>query len=1158
MMPPRLLHSLLLLASSSLGLILWACPADGQDRGALVAPAGNPQKVVVPSSPPPLLLSLSDPDGQELILEDLSVRAAVSGMLSLTEMEMRFRNPHPRRMEGRFNAVLPPQATISRFAKEVNGALMEGEVVERLKANQVYDQILQQMRDPALLEQDQGNRFSARIFPIEAGATVRILLSYTRILPLEAGVRTFALPLSGLPSIDHFAFRGVFSPLPGETSSDLRPSSPSLEGPVGARSSVVQTMEMDEKSFVPKDLEVRFRPMAGTSPSTLLTAGDFALLSWKAPGTVPQPITGLPWVFYVDTSASSADGASHRIAALESLLASLPPQDSVDVVAFDHRAVPLVSGKAGFVAEKVGAALRERLFLGGTDLHTALMDLASRAGKDPKARFVLVSDGVATLGKTERKDLETALSSMPEQTLLHALVLGSRSDSTILSALTAGRGRVVTVPFTESMASQAAMAATRLALPRGITVSGEGSGVAWIFPEVVHDVLPGQEVIFLARHEGGGPFTVQAHPRGGSAVATAPPQGLPPAFAPLLKREGARATLDYLGERAAREALEPVRTALLSERVRISVAARVMIPETTLLVLETEEDYRRFGLDRRALSDILTVGASGIEAVDRRLPPPPVPVVVAPEPRPPVRVLEKSKAMGNKEAKKDSSSGWGADKGEAVGGLTRDDDGDAEEDFMGASAPAGRGGGGSVEGRARDEAPPGESVSQEVSSSVVRHTSGGEVMSEEEIGGDLRRPEPSMDSPAAEAPARRQNESAATGSSPASPPAPPPPPPTDGQMARESQSNRVSSPQGGRGPITRPGPAHPRPEWTTPALPDTGALDVLRNQVRAAPQDRAAYNRLAESLFAAGLWKELRAVAIAWQPYDPENPQVYECLGESSLKLSLSEEAERAFASLVEVAPGKTELLQRAGLLLLRAGAQELAETPLRRAVALRPDRVNGYRHLAFLLLQQSRFEEAAQVLEGATKQTFPSVYGNVQRVIREELGYVYRGMRAADPKRTQEIANRARAFGVDLSSWDAFRVTLAWETDANDVDLHVVDPRGEECMYNHKQTAQGLELYEDITRGFGPEVVRSGTLQPGKYSVGVNYFASGPMGVSRGLLLVMRPDAAGVPKSVEVLPFRLVEGGKDMRLLTTVEVSRGAGSAPLAPPPSTVPMITR
>src|SRR6266545_3976762 len=176
------------LAASALSLLIGAAPRTEIAPAAAVAP-----------------ISLSDADGQELILEELSARTAIQGMLSLTELDLRFRNPKPRRIEGRFSCTLPANAAISRFAKEVNGHLMEGEVVERLRANQVYEQFLHQMRDPALLEQDQGNRFSARIFPIEANASVRLVLSYSTLLPIEAGVRRYALPLRGMPAIKHFA-----------------------------------------------------------------------------------------------------------------------------------------------------------------------------------------------------------------------------------------------------------------------------------------------------------------------------------------------------------------------------------------------------------------------------------------------------------------------------------------------------------------------------------------------------------------------------------------------------------------------------------------------------------------------------------------------------------------------------------------------------------------------------------------------------------------------------------------------------------------------------------------------------------------------------------------------------------------------------------------
>jgi Ca-activated chloride channel homolog len=205
--------------------------------------------------------------------------------------------------------------------------------------------------------------------------------------------------------------------------------------------------------------------------------------------------------------------------------------------------------------------------------------------------------------------------------------------------------------------------------------------------------------------------------------------------------------------------------------------------------------------------------------------------------------------------------------------------------------------------------------------------------------------------------------------------------------------------------------------------------------------------------------------------------------------------------------------------------AARLAEAPLRRALAERPDRVNGYRHLALLLWQSGREREAARVLEDATRLTFPGWYGNAQRVVHEELGYVLRAWMAKEPAKARQIRGEAAEYGVDLARRDAMRVTLAWETDGNDVDLHVVDPAGEEVYYAHKQSALGVQLYEDITQGFGPEVTRADKLMPGTYHIGVTYFNAGPMGVSRGVMVLLRSDRSTDRPTVHILPFRLVEG---------------------------------
>lgn len=743
--------------------------------------AGEPRKSPDLGEAVPTPIALSDPDGQELILEELSVRAAAHGMLSLTELELRFRNPHARRMEGRFSCVLPPGATVSRFAKEVNGILMEGEVVERLRANRIYDEILHQMRDPALLEQDQGNRFSARIFPIEPHATVRLVLSYTRLLPIERGVRTYVLPLRGMPRIERFSFRGMFSALPGETlitTADRGPRDGFVR-PAAARHSSAEVISISEQSFIPRqDIEIRWRPEQDAPQARLLRAGEFYLAAFRVSGAAVQPARDArpsrrPWIVYVDTSASAAEGERHRIHALEELFSALEPTQPLDVVAFDQQVVPLLRGSAAEISSRIGPALRSRHFLGGTDLGLLLADVADRLARQPGAQVVIATDGVATMGSSDRVKLASAIRALPKATI-HALALGSRQDAAFLRALTAGRGRIVEVPFSESLTRNARQAAAALGEPLGASFDVADAGAEWVYPSRLTDVRNDSEVIIVGKLRPAARAAVQLT-GGGGTLSVESPETLPFAtFEPLLEREAYRIYLEQLAERETAETSAAVRSALATEQVRISVEKRVLIPHTTMLVLETEEDYRRFGLDRRALAAILTIDAGGIARLDRREP----------------RLLAQKPA-------------------------------DIREERFELPIPS-----------------PMDELDRDLEPVAVSET------------------------------ARRSSDVASS-------PAP--------------RASII-----GRPPIPQP-PERKRaqPDWTVPTPPSRSEVERLVAQLRRDPRDRSLYNSVSEGLVALSDWGPLRRIALQWQQFDPENPQVYELLGEAARHLDLPTESAR-------------------------------------------------------------------------------------------------------------------------------------------------------------------------------------------------------------------------------------------------------------------------
>src|SRR5688572_26898250 len=151
-------------------------------------------------TPPPI--SLVPTDGSELELKKLGADVAIDGPVAHTELRFSFHNAEARVREGRFSITLPTGAAVTRFAMRVNGVMREARVVARERGREVYETFLHRKVDPALLEQDMGNVFSARVFPIAAFEDKELILSYDHVVSPAGG---YTLALQGMPKIGALA-----------------------------------------------------------------------------------------------------------------------------------------------------------------------------------------------------------------------------------------------------------------------------------------------------------------------------------------------------------------------------------------------------------------------------------------------------------------------------------------------------------------------------------------------------------------------------------------------------------------------------------------------------------------------------------------------------------------------------------------------------------------------------------------------------------------------------------------------------------------------------------------------------------------------------------------------------------------------------------------
>jgi hypothetical protein len=83
------------------------------------------------------------------------------------------------------------------------------------------------------------------------------------------------------------------------------------------------------------------------------------------------------------------------------------------------------------------------------------------------------------------------------------------------------------------------------------------------------------------------------------------------------------------------------------------------------------------------------------------------------------------------------------------------------------------------------------------------------------------------------------------------------------------------------------------------------------------------------------------------------------------------------------------------------------------------------------------------------------------------------------------DVSLRASNFSAGLVVW------LGWDTDKTDIDLHVVEPSGNEVYYSNKRSLIGGHLSKDFTQGYGPEIYVLRDPPAGKYVVKAKYYAS-------------------------------------------------------------------
>ena len=134
-----------------------------------------------------------------------------------------------------------------------------------------------------------------------------------------------------------------------------------------------------------------------------------------------------------------------------------------------------------------------------------------------------------------------------------------------------------------------------------------------------------------------------------------------------------------------------------------------------------------------------------------------------------------------------------------------------------------------------------------------------------------------------------------------------------------------------------------------------------------------------------------------------------------------------------------------------------------------------------------------------------------VHRILRDDVGLLAAALIKAQPAKSNAILERVHKAGAALPTRPSLRFVLNWETDANDVDFHILDGMGGHAFYQQRQLQSGGELYADVTTGYGPECFAiDGRASAYPYAMKAHYYSKGPMGYGMGKLQIIEHDGKG------------------------------------------------
>lgn len=477
-----------------------------------------------------------------LKIKQHDVNVIIEDGYAITEVEQVFHNPHAQDLEAVYSFPVPEKAAVAEFTIWIDGKPVTGEVLEKQKARQVYEQEKAAGREAGITEKDAYKTFDISVSPVRAGQDTRVKFVYLQPAHMDTGIGRYVYPLeeggvdeqklsfwtANTEVMEAFSFKLTLkSDYPVEA---LRfPNQPAAMPQkntngdwvvelVNSNAAIQEGQQPASAKAVfnlDKDLLVYWRHKDGLPGSVDMVTyksenekrGTFMIT--LTPGDDLKPLTeGGDWVFVLDISGSMQGKYATLADAVQRALGKMRNNDRFRIILFNNNARELTSGYVNATPENIKHYSDEVARVqpdNGTNLYSGVASALKSIDADRSSAIVLVTDGVANVGEVQQRRFIELLKK--KDIRLFTFVMGNSANRPLLDAMTkASNGFALSISNSDDIVGKVLQAGSKMTHEslHGVKLSIKGVKTADLTPETIGSVYRGQQLIVFGHYFGDG------------------------------------------------------------------------------------------------------------------------------------------------------------------------------------------------------------------------------------------------------------------------------------------------------------------------------------------------------------------------------------------------------------------------------------------------------------------------------------------------------------------------------------------------------------------------------------------------------------------------------------------------------------------------------